>query len=104
GICLTEEQPTRRLQMTAQAHDDIELLDQMLADQEASDGRHDATARWDGYSRAFAGFLREVGLRDFRRHSHAKGTPGHVLHSFGAVDGLPADVDQWKVYGTAANA
>lgn len=90
--------------MTIQVEDDIALLDQMLADQERGGARYSATARWDGYSRVFADFLREVGLRDFRKHSHPKGSPGHVLHSFGAVDGLPVDTDWWKAYGTAANA
>lgn len=90
--------------MPIQVDDDVELLDLMLADQAGCGETYGATARWDGYSRAFDGFLREVGLRDFRKHSHPDGSPGHVLHSFGAVDGLPAGIDVWKVYGTAANA
>lgn len=69
-----------------QVEDDVRLLDELLTDYERAPAEYRATARWDEYSSTFVEYLRNTGLRDFRRARHEKGSPGYVLASFGAVD------------------
>jgi putative sugar O-methyltransferase len=73
-----------------QVHDDLELLDLMIADYQSADPDFQATARWAEYSERFLNFLKEEGLRDFRSRRHEAGSPGAVLASFGALDINPA--------------
>lgn len=73
-----------------QVDDDLELLELMVADFKHSSNGFEATARWAEYSAAFLDFLRTEGLKNFRSRRHARGEPGHVLASFGAVDLNPS--------------
>lgn len=66
--------------------DNISLLDLMIQDEQSAPSPFSASARWKTYSDEFVGFLRDVGLKDFRRGRYERGHPGHVLASFGAVD------------------
>lgn len=65
---------------------DLKLLNLILEDDERAQSQFSATARWATYSSDFLGFLKETGLKDFRRTRAQRGEAAHVLASFGAVD------------------
>jgi putative sugar O-methyltransferase len=75
-----------------QVDDDIELLESMMSAQAEADPIFHTTNYWQRKCVQLAGYLREFGLKDFRRLDGAKKTPQRVLASFGAIDrdaGLP---------------
>lgn len=87
---------------TIQVDDNQELLDLMLDDYLGASGKYHATARWLGYSEKLVDFLKQEGLRDFRRNKSEPGSPGHVLASFGAVDLNPEGTVNEDLYHAAA--
>lgn len=79
------------------------LLDLMVKDSIDAPGEYRATARWDGYSKKMLSFLKEEGLKDFRRRVFEKDSPGATLASFGAVDVNYPDVSGLKLFHSAAS-
>jgi len=86
----TEDELLDKILEVQQVDDDLACLEQMLSDHSNASNEFLSASRWAGYSDSFVGYLRSVGLHDFRGRRQEKSSPGYVLARFGAVDINPS--------------
>ncbi|MBB4640091.1 putative sugar O-methyltransferase [Rhizorhapis suberifaciens] len=72
-----------------QVQDDIALLDMMLSEQKAAPSIYQWTNYWAKKCNMAVAYLREAGLKDFRRIRAPRKTPAATFAAFGAVDLMP---------------